>query len=257
MHKWPDTDITFMSGKKVLVLFDIDGTLTPSRLQASPEMHKMLQDLRKVCTIGVVGGSDYPKQQDQLGENVLDLVDYSFSENGLVAYKGREKIGETAIRDKFTTEQQRKFINWTLRYIADMDIPVKTGTFIELRTGMYNICPIGRNCTQEQRIEFWNLDKEKGFRKKMCEDMAKEFPEMNLQYSIGGQISFDVFPQGWTKVYCLRYVEGQYDEIHFFGDMTMEGGNDYEIFNDPRVIGHTTTSPEHTIQQCTELFLSK
>ena len=243
------------SGKKILVLFDIDGTLSPSRLKASPEMHQMLRELRKVATIGVVGGSDFPKQQDQLGENVLDIVDYSFSENGLVAYHGHEKIGETSIRDKYTPEQMKKFINWCLRYIADLDIPVKTGTFIEMRTGMINLCPVGRNCTYEQRIQFWELDKQQGIRNKMVEEMKKVFPEYKLQYSIGGQISIDVFPQGWTKQYCLQFVEGKYDEIHFFGDMTMEGGNDYEIFNDPRVHGHTVKNPEDTIKQCRELFI--
>ena len=48
--------------------------------------------------------------------------------------------------------------------------------------------------------------------------------------SIGGQISFDVFPKGWDKTYCLQFVEGEgYDEIHFFGDKTYEGGNDFEV----------------------------
>lgn len=37
----------------------------------------------------------------------------------------------------------------------------------------------------------------------------------------------------WDKTYCLRFVEGKgYDEIHFFGDKTTPGGNDYEIFED-------------------------
>ena len=244
-----------MSTKKTLVLFDIDGTLTPSRLEASQEMLTFLKNLRKKVTVGVVGGSDFPKQQEQLGYDVLDLVDYSFSENGLVAYKGHELLAKGSIREHLTPDQQTKFANWTLRYIADLDIPVKTGTFIELRTGMYNVCPVGRNCTQAQREEFAELDKQRGIRKKMCADMEAAFPELNFQYTIGGQISIDIFPVGWTKVYCLQFVEGKFDEIHFFGDMTMEGGNDYEIFTDKRVIGHTVTDPEDTIRQCTELFL--
>ena len=77
------------------------------------------------------------------------------------------------------------------------------------------------------------------------------------EFSIGGQISIDIFPRGWTKVHCLRYVEGKYDEIHFFGDMTQEGGNDYEIFSDKRVIGHTVKNPEDTIAQVKKLFLLK
>ena len=47
-----------------------------------------------------------------------------------------------------------------------------------------------------------------------------------------------------------------YDEVHFFGDKTFEGGNDYEIYTHPEVKGHSVTSPDDTKQQCTELFLS-
>ncbi len=36
----------------------------------------------------------------------------------------------------------------------------------------------------------------------------------------------------------------------------IKGGNDYEIFIDPRTIGHSVTNPEHTGTILTELFLS-
>jgi len=85
--------------------------------------------------------------------------------------------------------------------------------------------------------------------------LQEKFAHLNLKYSIGGQISFDVFPEGWDKTYCLKFLsESDFDEIHFFGDKTFPGGNDYEIFTHPRVIGHTTTGPEDTISQCTALF---
>ncbi|KAL7233929.1 hypothetical protein ACSBR1_017521 [Camellia fascicularis] len=32
-----------------------------------------------------------------------------------------------------------------------------------------------------------------------------------------GSIGTQVFPQGWDKTYCLRYVD-DFHEIHFFGD---------------------------------------
>jgi len=63
-----------------------------------------------------------------------------------------------------------------------------------------------------------------------------------------GQISFDVFPKGWDKTYCLKYVEDEYDTIIFFGDKTHEGGNDYEIYTDERTEAYTVKSPTDTIQ---------
>lgn len=81
-------------------------------------------------------------------------------------------------------------------------------------------------------------------------------------FAIGGQISFDVFPNGWDKTYCLQHLEKEaqrpggieYKTVHFFGDKTFEGGNDYEIFSDPRTTGHTVTGPEDTMKQLHELF---
>ena len=68
--------------KNTLVLFDVDGTLTPARKVilpnqvadeqlASPEMLELLQHLRHKVAIGFVGGSDLAKQQEQLGQLVL------------------------------------------------------------------------------------------------------------------------------------------------------------------------------------------
>lgn len=37
----------------------------------------------------------------------------------------------------------------------------------------------------------------------------------------GGMISFDVFPEGWDKRYCLNVLDDErFDTIHFFGNET-------------------------------------
>ena len=84
------------SARKVrkLVLFDVDGTLTLARKLVTPEMKEFLYELRRQVAVGVVGGSDLVKQKEQLGENIIYEVDYSFSENGLVAYKDGILIGK-------------------------------------------------------------------------------------------------------------------------------------------------------------------
>ncbi|CAM9375443.1 unnamed protein product [Ectocarpus sp. 8 AP-2014] len=219
--------------------------------------------------------------------------DYSFSQNGLVAYKAGELIGEQTISKHVGEENLKRIINWVLKYMSGIDIPVKRGTFIEFRTGMLNISPVGRNCSQEERDAFEQYDnpnrvvdlggyftavagvqllcalacgrthvhlffQEHKIRQTMVDAMRTEFADLNLTFSIGGQISFDLFPTGWDKTFCLQFLgEGtaEYDEIHFFGDKTFQGGNDFEIFESPRTIGHTVTSPEDTMKQCKELFL--
>lgn len=38
--------------------------------------------------------------------------------------------------------------------------------------------------------------------------MEKEFAELGLKFSIGGQISFDVFPIGWDKTFVFFFMPG-------------------------------------------------
>ncbi|CAM9096998.1 unnamed protein product [Ascophyllum nodosum] len=242
---------------RIIALFDVDGTLTVARKKVLPDMVEFIAKLRERITVGVVGGSDLPKQMEQLGETVMEDYDYSFSQNGLVAYKAGKLIGTKTIADHVGEDNLKRIINWVLRYMSDIDIPVKRGTFIEFRTGMLNISPVGRNCSQEERDAFEQFDKEHKIRETMVTKMREEFEGLDLTFSIGGQISFDLFPTGWDKTFCLQFLgeeNVEYDEIHFFGDKTFKGGNDCEIFESERTIGHTVTSPEDTIEQCKALF---
>ena len=85
---------------------------------------------------------------------------------------------------------------------------------------MLNISPIGRNCTQQEREDFWQYDKLHNVRSKMVQVLQRQFPDYGLKYSIGGQISFDVFAEGWDKTFCLKYLE-KFQNIFFYGDKTM------------------------------------
>jgi len=242
--------------KRILALFDVDGTLTEPRKVVSPETLTYLAALREKISIGVVGGSDLVKQKEQLGDSP-NMFDYCFSENGLLAYKDGEKIGETSLVKHLGEDNLKRIINWALRYIADLDIPVKRGTFVEFRQGMLNMSPIGRNCSREERNEFERYDKEHNIRPAMVEKLKAEFADLNLTFSIGGQISFDVFPAGWDKTYCLNYLpKEEFDEIHFFGDKTFPGGNDYEIYTCERTKGHAIedANPLTTLKKLAELF---
>ncbi|KAM2157166.1 hypothetical protein ACFX1R_042769 [Malus domestica] len=247
----------------VIALFDVDDTLTAPRKVVTPEMSECMRELRKVVTVGIVGGSDLTKITEQLGKtgvyfflvDIIDDYDYVFTENGLVAHKDRTLIGTQSLKTYLGEDKLKEFINFTLHYIADLDIPIKRGTFIEFRSGMLNVSPIGRNCSQEERDEFERYNKVQNIRPKMVSVLREKFGHLNLTFSIGGQISFDVFPQGWDKTYCLRYLD-DFQEIHFFGDKTYKGGNDHEIYESERTVGHTVTNPEDTIKQCTALFLN-
>lgn len=239
-----------------LVLFDVDGTLSLSRKTATPVMINLLRQLKKKVVIGYVGGSDLAKQVEQLGEDTTtSLFDFGFSENGVTAFRKGVQIGQESFIGYLGEERYKKLVNWTLKYLADIDIPVKRGTFVEFRNGMINVSPIGRSCSYDERLQFAKIDEEKKIRESMVKAYQKEFADFGLQFSIGGQISIDIFPKGWDKTYCLKHVEKEgFKEIHFFGDKTEKGGNDYEIYTHPIVTGHTVKSPEDTMSQLEKLF---
>lgn len=242
---------------KILCLFDVDGTLTAPRQKATPEMSEFLQKLKNRIRVGVVGGSDLCKIKEQLGDDIIQKVDYVFAENGLVAYKNGELLSVQSIQAHMGEELLQDFINFCLNYMAKIKLPKKRGTFIEFRNGMLNVSPIGRSCSQQERQEFFELDKKEKIRETFVSVLREEFKGKGLTFSIGGQISFDVFPDGWDKRYCLGIVEkDQYSTIHFFGDKTKPGGNDFEIYSDPRTIGHEVSSPEQTMELCHALFFS-
>jgi len=254
LKKKPSPSPSSPSSTKRIFLFDVDGTLTVPRKAASPETIALLRRIRAAgqIKIGIVGGSDLVKQKEQLGESVLDEFDYVFSENGLVAFRDGKQFASQSLKAHLGEEKIRSFVDFVLHYIADLDIPIKRGTFIEFRTGMINVSPIGRNCSQEERDEFERYDKIHQIRSKMVKVLQAKFANLNLTYSIGGQISFDVFPKGWDKTYCLQFLK-EYDDIHFFGDKTQEGGNDYEIYVDPRVVGHSVRGPAETVEIVSQL----
>ena len=172
-----------------------------------------------------------------------------FSENGLCAWENGKSLNSHNLKKDLSESEIASFVDFCLVYIAGLKLPKKRGTFVEFRSGMINVSPVGRNCSQEERIEFFEYDKKEKVREKMIEAFQKALPELakKLKCSIGGQISFDVFPHGWDKTYCLRFLEDKkFDAIHFFGDKTYEGGNDYEIYQDARTIGHAVKSPKET-----------
>ena len=240
-----------------LVLFDVDGTLTAAREVITPDVEAFIQTvLKPKVTIGLVGGSDLGKISEQMnGKDVVDKFDYVFAENGLVAYEAGQFLEAQDISKFIGDDKLQKFINFCLKYMSELELPAKRGTFIEFRSGMINVCPVGRSCTMAERKAFVAHDKEFGVREKFKAAMFEAFPDLGLHFATGGQISIDAFPIGWDKRFCLKFVEKKgYETIHFFGDRTAPGGNDHEIFSDPRVVGHTVTSPEDTVAQLKKLF---
>ena len=243
--------------RKLLLLFDIYGTLTEPMQTITAETRAFFEQLaaQPHVQLGVVGGSDAAKAQHQLGPTYRSLFMHCFHENGCVYYRDGDLIHEENLEDFLGRDSLNRLVTFILGSLASVDVPFRTGTFIERRKCMLNISPIGRACTAAQREEFFKYDKVHGVRESIVKAITEEFPDLNVEIAVGGMISIDIFPKGLNKTHALTFIPEEGDvEIHFWGDRVEAQGNDHEIYNSPRVVGQRVTSPEDTIRQVAELL---
>ncbi len=146
-------------------------------------MLNLLARLRQRVAIGFVGGSNLPKQQEQLGSPdvpVTTLFDFCFAENGLTAFKNGEPLPSNSFIKWIGEDRYKELANFILHYIADLDIPVKRGTFIEFRNGMINVSPVGRNASHQERLDFLKYDDEHHVRQAFVEKLRERFGHLGL-----------------------------------------------------------------------------
>ena len=146
-------------------------------------MLHLLSSLRNKVAIGFVGGSDLAKQQEQIGTAstpVTSLFDFCFAENGLTAYKLGVPLASHSFIKWIGEEKYTELVKFLLHYVADLEVPVKRGTFVEFRNGMINVSPVGRNASIEERNQYEKYDKEHGIREKFIEALKAEFPDLGL-----------------------------------------------------------------------------
>jgi phosphomannomutase len=127
---------------------------------------------------------------------VTSLFNFCFAENGLVAFRMGVPLSGISFIEWIVEVKYKAFVNWALRYIANLDIPVKRGTFVEFRNGMVNISPIGQGASHTEMAGFQRYDKKRGITKAMVEALEIQFPELGMRYLIGRQVYFDAFPAG-------------------------------------------------------------
>ena len=147
------------------------------------ETLNLLARLRQKCAVGFVGGSDLVKQQEQLGTPdvaVTTLFDFCFAENGLTAHKNGVPLASNSFIEWIGEDRYKELVNFILHYVADLDIPIKRGTFVEFRNGMINVSPVGRNASIQERLDFEKHDLQHGLRKAFVEKLREKFGHLGL-----------------------------------------------------------------------------
>jgi len=209
-----------------IYIFDVDGTLTPSRLRMTEKFAKFFDRWSEENKYYLVTGSDLNKTKEQLPTAYIDRARAIFTCCGNQMWRDSELIYD----NKF--ELSTKLKNTLEVVLMSNQYPHRYGNHIEDRGSMVNFSIVGRNCTQEQRDEFFKWDEEKGERRKISTFLKHKFKDLDVV--IGGQISIDIYPKGMDKSQVVEHIEDieeKYcpDKYIFIGDRTMEGGNDYPL----------------------------
>lgn len=202
-----------------IFVFDVDGTLTPSRQPMDAEFKTWFKRYFNNREYVLVSGSDYAKLAEQVGEDILTDARFVFPCSGNNMWMGGTEYYRS---DWYPSEQLLADLNVALN---DNSYDVKTGNHIEIRTGLVNFSFVGRNCTQEQRKAYAAWDREHSERLFLTLKLREKYPD--LKFEIGGEISLDIYPLGCDKAQILKHLQ-DYDVL-FFGDGIEPGKNDYSL----------------------------
>jgi len=203
-------------------IFDVDGTLTPSRGVIDEAFGKWFIDFMKYNDVYFVTGSDSEKTIEQLGEEIFEKAKYSFNCSGNAVYEKGQIIHKSdwACPDDI----------WL--YLEDelykSHYPNKYGKNFEPRIGMLNFSVVGRQAVGEQRKKYYEWDQINNERERIASYINNHWPEVTA--SVGGETGIDIFPKGKDKAQILEWFSEK-DPLIFFGDRIDPSGNDWSVAN--------------------------
>ena len=202
-------------------IFDVDGTLTPSRKKITPEFFDEFFQFTEENDVYLVTGSDRDKTLEQITPEIYNNCKRVYNCSGSDVYEGDKNV----YRDDWELpEKVERFLQDELDF---SQFPIRNGNHIERRPGGVNFSILGRDkdpmLGREEYVKWNKIHSERRFIALRIMDM---FPDLSVV--LGGQTGIDIGPLGADKSQILRDFTAD-DEIHFFGDRMESGGNDHSL----------------------------
>ena len=216
---------------KKLIVFDLDGTLAPSKSSLAPQTAGLLRDLLGVVKVAVISGGAWKQFEEQL---LTDLPSDSILANlsllptcGTRFFQYNGKWAELYSED-LTAEQKTKIIDSLDKAARETGYWAEKvwGKVIEDRGSQVTYSALGQQAPLAEK-EQWDSDFAK--RKKITAILETLIPEFSIR--IGGATSIDVTKPGIDKAYGIGKLRDtlhlSFKEMVYIGDALFPGGNDY------------------------------
>ena len=199
-------------------IFDVDGTLTPSRGRIDSEFREYFLKFCKDFNVYLVTGSDYVKTQEQLDDEILSHVTMSYNCSGNSNWaRGREIY-------RYDWQAPQELLYFLEEKVKESKFVAKGFFNVEHRPGMINFAITGRPCTLEVRHLYKQWDDDKQERLKISLEIMNQFPGIVAQ--VAGETGIDIFEHGKDKSQIAEWIR---HPITFFGDNMQMGGNDHPL----------------------------
>jgi len=216
---------------KKLIVFDLDGTLAPSKSSLAPQTAALLHDLLGIVKVAVISGGAWSQFEKQL---LTDLPQRSLLANlfllptcGTKFFQYKEKWTELYSED-LTADQRKKIIDSLDKASAESGFHAEKvwGKVIEDRGSQVTFSALGQRAPLAEK-EKWDPDFAK--RKKIAAILKTLIPEFSVR--MGGATSIDVTKPGIDKAYGIGKLKDilhlPLQEMIYIGDALFPGGNDY------------------------------
>jgi hypothetical protein len=216
---------------KKLIVFDLDGTLAPSKSSLAPQTATLLHDLLGVVKVAVISGGAWTQFEKQLltdlphDDRLVNLSLLPTCGTKFFQYKGTWK---ELYSEDLTAEQRKKIIDSLNKAAGESGYHAEKvwGNVIEDRGSQVTFSALGQQAPLAEK-EKWDPDFAK--RKKITAILKTLIPEFSVR--MGGATSIDVTKPGIDKAYGIGKLKDtlhlSLKEMVYIGDALFPGGNDY------------------------------
>lgn len=214
-------------------MFDLDGTLAPSKSALEPAMAEALVKLLARKKVAVISGGNYAQFEKQFisklpmtANNFSNLYVMPVSGSCLYIWNGDWELQYAENLSPGEKVMIRQTLGDALKEAGFVAEENKYGDLIEDRGSQITFSALGQQAPIEAK-KGWDLDRVK--RQAIAKILAPKVPQFDVV--IGGMTSIDITRKGVNKAYGIRKIEGYLklspEKILFVGDALFEGGNDF------------------------------